>query len=72
MNDFMTCIKTGKSPVSDMQSHHRMLNICHAVNIALRLNRAITYDPKTETIVDDPQANAFVERAQRKGYEIQV
>jgi predicted dehydrogenase len=69
MRDFMECAKSGSQPSSDMQSHHRMLNICHAINVALRLNRPVTYDPKTETFGDDEQANGFVERTQRKGYE---
>lgn len=70
MNNFMECVKSRKSPASDMQSHHRMLNVCHAINIAMRLNRKITFDPKTETFGDDALANSFIEREQRKGFEV--
>ena len=70
MKNFMDCIKTRNTPASDVQSHNRMLNVCHAVNVAMRLNRAITYDPKTETFGNDKLANSFIEREQRKGYEI--
>ncbi len=70
MTNFMECVKSRKTPGSDMQSHHRMLNVCHAINIAMRLNRKIVFDPKTETFGDDAVANSFIEREQRKGYEV--
>ncbi len=72
MKNFMDCVKTRKTPASDMQSHHRMLNVCHAINIAMRLNKTIVFDPKTETFGDDALANSFIARDQRKGYEIVV
>ncbi len=72
MLNFMECIKTRNKPVSDVESHHRMLSVCHAVNVALRLDREQVYDPKTEQFVGDAQSNTFVEREQRKGFEIKT
>lgn len=72
MGDFVDCIKTDKTPVSDPESHHRMLSICHAVNIAMRLGRTLTFDTATEMFVGDEQANSFVARERRAGYEITV
>ncbi|MEM8944465.1 MAG: Gfo/Idh/MocA family oxidoreductase [Planctomycetota bacterium] len=72
MDDFMDCVKTRETPASDVASHHRMISICHAINIAMRLDRKLTFDPKKEEFVGDPQANTFLEREQRKGYEINV
>ena len=72
MNNFMECVKTRKTPASDMLSHHRMLNVCHAINIAMRLNRKVVYDPKTESFGDDSLANSFIERQQRSGFEVEV
>ncbi|MEM7454633.1 MAG: gfo/Idh/MocA family oxidoreductase, partial [Planctomycetota bacterium] len=72
MANFMDCIKTGRTPASDMESHHRMLNVCHAINVALRLGREVVYDPATETFGDDELANSFIEREQRAGYETSV
>lgn len=69
MKNFVECMKTRKTPASDVVSHNRMLNVCHAINVAMRLNRTVTYDPKTETFGDDVLANSFVEREQRKGYQ---
>ena len=70
MKDFMECIKSRRQTTSDMLSHHRMLNVCHAINVAMRLNRKVVYDPKAENFGDDAVANSFVEREQRKGFEI--
>jgi predicted dehydrogenase len=72
MANFIECVKTRKQPISDVPSHNAMLNVCHAINIAMRLNKTLTYDPKTRKFVDDSQANTFVSRKQRKGYEIKV
>ena len=72
MKNFMECVKTRNTPASDVVSHNRMLNVCHAINVAMRLERAVEYDPKTETFGDDKLANSFIEREQRKGYEITV
>jgi predicted dehydrogenase len=72
MANFMDCVKTGKTPASDLQSHHRMLNVCHAINVSMRLNRKVVFDPKTETFGDDALANSFIQREQRKGFEISV
>jgi predicted dehydrogenase len=69
MNNFFECCKTRKKPISDVESHHKMLCVCHSTNIAMRLGRKLTFDPKTEKFVGDDQANAMLERSQRKGYE---
>ena len=55
-----------------MFSHHRALSTCHLANIALRLDREIKWDPEKEEIIGDDEAQSFVSREQRKGYEIVV
>lgn len=72
MQHFVDCIKARKTPISDAASHHRMLAVCHAINIAMRLNRKLIFDPSTDQFVGDDQANTFIAREQRKGYEISV
>ena len=72
MANFFDCVKTRKQPISDVASHNCMLNVCHAVNIAMRLNQTLVYDPKTQTFVGNELANTFVNREQRSGYEIKT
>ena len=72
MGCFFDCIKSRETPSSDVQSHHKAMNVCHAINVALRLNREVVYDTKAENFGDDELANSFIERQQRKGFEINV
>jgi predicted dehydrogenase len=64
------CIREGGLPVSDVFSHVMTMNTCHLCALAARFNRTIHWDPKTETIVGDPQVAALFSRHQREGYEI--
>jgi len=70
MENFMDCIKSRKTPVSDVSSHHRAITTCHLSNIALRLGRAIKWDAKAEQIIGDDAARAMQGREHRKGFEI--
>lgn len=70
--NFIDGIKARKQPISDVWSHNRMLEICHLSNIAMRLNRAVQWDANKREIVGDPQANAFLSRENRKGFEINM
>ena len=68
--NFVEAMRSRKQPISDVWSHNRMLEICHLSNIAMRLGRELAWDPVARQIVGDPQANAFLARESRKGYEI--
>ncbi len=68
--NFIEGMRSRKQPISDVWSHNRMLEICHLSNIAMRLGREIKWDPNKREIIGDEQANAFLSRESRKGYEI--
>ena len=70
--NFIDSIKSRKQPVSDVWSHNRMLEICHLSNIAMRLGRALTWDPVEREIVGDDLANSFLARENRTGFEIEM
>jgi myo-inositol 2-dehydrogenase/D-chiro-inositol 1-dehydrogenase len=70
MDNFFSCIRSRRDPISDVLSQHRSVTACHLVNIALRLGRPITWDLAEEKIIGDPEAAAMTARAQRKGYEV--
>ena len=72
MANFVACIKDRSTPISDVFSHHRILSTCHLANIAIRLGRKLTWNPETEQSIGDDEANAFLSRPQRKGYEIET
>ena len=70
--NFIDSMKSRKQPISDVWSHNRMLEICHLSNIAMRLGRELNWDPAKREIVGDDQANSFLARENRKGYEINM
>jgi predicted dehydrogenase len=71
MANFFECIRDRSVPVSDVWSHHRVLTTCHLANIAIRLGgRKLTWDPAAEEIVGDSEANGWLTRPQRAGYEV--
>ena len=70
MENFIACCADRGKPASDVWSHHRALTTCHLSNIAIRLgNRKLTWDPKKERIIGDDQADGFLSRPQRAGFE---
>ena len=69
--NFFDAVVTRSEPISDVFSHHRALTTCHLAGIAARLDRTIHWDTDNEQIVNDDQANSFVTRPRRKGFEIE-
>ena len=70
--NLIEAMKSRKQPISDVWTHNRMLEICHLSNIAMRLDRELNWDPVKREIVGDAQANSFLAREYRKGYEINM
>ncbi len=70
--NFVLAAAERREPISDVHSHHRALTTCHLSGIAARLGRKLQWDPDKEQIVGDSQAQSFVARDQRKGFEIEV
>ena len=70
--NFIESMNSREQPISDVWSHNRMLEICHLSNIAMRLGRELKWDPTKRQIVGDAQANSFLARENRKGYDINM
>ncbi|QDV53202.1 Gfo/Idh/MocA family protein [Gimesia fumaroli] len=70
--NFIEGMNSRKQPISDVWSHNRMLEICHLSNIAMRLDRGLKWDPVKREVIGDDQANSFLSRENRKGYEINM
>ncbi len=72
MANFFDCVHSRSKPISDVWSHHRAMTTCHLANIAIRLGRKLEWDADSQQIVGDDDANAWLAREQRSGYEIDV
>ena len=70
--NFLHCHREQVEPISDVHSHMEMLNICHLAGISARLGRELEWDNENEQIVGDDQANGFLARPYREGYEIEM
>ncbi len=70
MANFFECVKTHKQPCTPVQVEHRSITACHLTNISLRLKRKLRWDPATQQIVGDNEANAWQKREQRAPYTI--
>jgi predicted dehydrogenase len=70
MRNLFECMKDRTQPISDVATHHRAMTTCHLANIAIRLGRKLNWNPETEQIVGDEDANKWLKREARKGYEV--
>jgi predicted dehydrogenase len=68
--NFVHCLRERQEPISDIDSHLEALDICHLATLSGRLGRSLQWDSQQQQIVGDDQANEFLSRTYRKGYEI--
>lgn len=69
MGNFFDCVESRKQPISDVESQHRSVSSCHLANISIRLGRKLQWDPSKERFVNDREADEYLQREQRKGFE---
>ncbi|MBP5621451.1 MAG: gfo/Idh/MocA family oxidoreductase, partial [Thermoguttaceae bacterium] len=70
IENFFDCMATRERPHADVEIGHRSVSVCHLVNITRILNRPLQWDPQKEQFVNDDEANAYVSRPRRAGYEL--
>ncbi|TWU58527.1 Alpha-N-acetylgalactosaminidase [Rubripirellula tenax] len=70
--NFIESMVSREQPISDVWSHNRMLETCHLANISIRMGRELKWDPTKREIIGDDEANAFLSRESRKGFEINM
>lgn len=70
VDNWLSCILTGERPISDIAIGRRSAAICHLLNIARYLGRSLKWDPDKEVFIGDDEANMYLSREPRKGYEL--
>ena len=70
VQNWLDCIKTRGRPNADVEIGHRSISVCHLMNIAREIGRKLRWDPETETFPDDDEANCYLDRPKREGYEL--
>jgi predicted dehydrogenase len=70
--NFIDAIRAGDPKVlnCDVLEGHLSSTLPHLANISYRVGRALVFDGKSETFVDDKKADKLLTREYRKGFEI--
>jgi predicted dehydrogenase len=69
IRNWLQCIKSREKPIADVEIGHRSTTVCHLGNIARWTGRRLRWDPVKEMFVGDAEANTYLDRPRRKGYE---
>jgi len=67
--NFLDCVKSRKQTITPIETAHRSASVGHLGVIAIELGRKIRWDPKTETILDDPEATRLLGRSYRSPWQ---
>jgi predicted dehydrogenase len=70
VRDFLDCVKTRGQPKTNADAACNAHIACHAANIALALDRTVTYDPKKHEFIGDEQANRLRSEALREPWRL--
>jgi predicted dehydrogenase len=66
VRNFLASIRNGEKLNADVLTGHLSTSLCHLGNIATRLGRSLVFDPATEQITGDDDANKLVSREYRE------
>ena len=70
IQNFLACVKSRQQPAADAETGHRATTLCHLINLCRKLGRRLQWDPKVERFIGDEEANKFLTRPRRQGYEL--
>ena len=68
--NFIEALRQRKDPTVPVEIGHRTCTVCTLGNISYDLGRPIKWNPINEEFVEDPQADLYMHRDYRKGYEL--
>jgi len=63
--DWISCMKTRKQPICDVEIGHRSATVCNIANIAYELGELLHWDPVKEEFKNNPEANRMKKRKNR-------
>jgi predicted dehydrogenase len=68
--NWLEAIRDKKPNIAPVEEAHRSCSACLVHHIAMKLDRKVYWDPKTERFKNDDEANNLLSRPQRKPYDI--
>lgn len=74
MKNFIDCVKSREKPICDVEIGHRSVSVCHLGNIAIRVGKALQWNPEQERFhgVNAVEANALLSRPMRAPWKLPV
>ncbi|MHC4728843.1 MAG: gfo/Idh/MocA family oxidoreductase, partial [Planctomycetota bacterium] len=57
---------------ADVEVGHYSATLCHMANIAMRTGRRLKFNAARERFKDDAQANTYLTKQYRRGYELPI
>ncbi len=70
IKNWIMCVKARRKPVADVEIGHRSISVCHLANIAREIGRPLKWDAEKERFKEDKEADCYLDRPKRKGYEL--
>lgn len=69
MINFLDAIENNTRPIADIEEGHISTASCILANLSMDLKRPLVYDPKSRTVLNDPEATRLLQRDYRKNWE---
>jgi predicted dehydrogenase len=66
MLDFLAAVEQRSKPIADIEQGHISTASCILANVAMKVGRALSYDPAKHEITGDAEATALLRRPYRK------
>ncbi len=68
--NFIDCVIKRVGPFATPEIGHRTATICHMNNIAMKVGRKLTWDPKMEELLDDEEAGKLLKPEMRQPWVV--
>jgi len=69
---FLDNVRNHRKPEADVEVGYYATNVGHLMNIAYEVGRKIHWDGQRDLVLDDPEANALVNRKYREPWKLEV
>lgn len=69
VRNFLDCVKSRQSPISDLESSHQVAASCHLANLAMKLGRTLRWDAQKQEIVGDREASKLLTKEYRTPWD---